>query len=194
MNENERESTVKNLITILKDIHKVKVSSYDWCSYIKERVLDYYEKTKKYFKNEEQKLIEEVIGLFDIYLKENKLVLIHNDLHFDNVIVSNDKLYLIDFNDSIVAPIDYDLRLLFMCKDTPWKWANTEMDPFQLPKDYKNIIAYIKKYYEELNDIEFLDKRITIYNLVNDIRLLSRFNNDELKQNIMKYVRELMLQ
>lgn len=88
---------------------------------------------------------EQSFTKYDKYLKDSKFAFIHNNLHFDNIIKNDEGLYLIDFNDAMIAPIDYEFRLLYRCKDTPWKWANSEMNPFQKPEDYKNIDTYIKK-------------------------------------------------
>ena len=162
MNETEREAAIKELIDILKDIHKSKCGPYNWTDYIKSQIQDYYKETKKYFSTEKQKLIEQSFTNYDKYLKDNKFAFIHNDLHFDNIIKNDNGLYLIDFNDAIIAPIDYEFRLLYRCKDMPWKWANSEMDPFQKPEDYKNIDTYIKKYYKEFADIEYIDDRMII--------------------------------
>ena len=192
MTEDEREETIKELMNILKEIHKSNDGTYDWAKYIKVKVLRYYEKVKKYFSAEEQKLIEKSFNEYDKYLSESQFAFIHNDLHFDNIIKNEKGLFLIDFNDAMVAPIDYEFRILYMCKDTPWKWANIEMDPYQKPEDYKNIDIYIKKYYEDFSKIEYIDKRMIIYRVLNDIGLLARFDNDELKENVLKYSSDLV--
>lgn len=92
----------------------------------------------------------------------------------------------------MTAPIDYEFRLLYRCKSEPWKWANSEMDPFQKPEDYKNIDTYIKKYYKEFADIEYIDERMIIYSLLDDIRLLTRFDNNELKENVVTNTKKLL--
>ena len=191
MDENEREAAIKELIGILKDIHNSKCEPYNWTNYIKSQIQNYYKETKKYFSTEEQKLIEQSFTNYDKYLKDNKFAFIHNDLHFDNILKNDNGLYLIDFNDAMVAPIDYEFRLLYRCKDMPWKWANSEMDPFQKPEDYKNIDSYIKKYYKEFSDIKYIDERMIIYNILDDMRLLTRFNNNELNESIVHYTKKL---
>ena len=186
MNEEEREKTVKEIVDILKDIHKEVDSEYDWCSYIKERVNSYLEEVRYKFSEEEYEIIYESFKEYDKYLdRDNYFAFIHNDLHFDNIIKSRDRLYLIDFNDAFVAPIDYDLRIFDMCVDMPWKWANIEMDPFQKPEDYQNLFNYLLKYYEKLNTITYLNERLTIYRVLNDLDSLRNYNNQELKNNII---------
>ncbi|MDD6244939.1 MAG: phosphotransferase [bacterium] len=192
MNETEQEAAIKELIDILKDIHKSKCEPYNWTNYIKSQIQDYYKETKKYFSTEEQKLIEQLFTYYDKYLKNNKFAFIHNDLHFDNIIKNDKNLYLIDFNNAMTAPIDYEFRLLYRCKNEPWKWANSEMNPFQKPEDYKNIDTYIKKYYKEFADIKYIDERMIIYSILDNMRLLTRFDNNELKESVVNYTQKLL--
>ena len=186
-NEKQRAGFIKELMNIIKELHSNKQNGYDWANKIKSQVQSYYNKCMDLFNNNEQEIINKTLELYDEILSDNRFSLIHNDLHFDNILISeSNEIKIIDFNDSKIAPIDYDLRILFMCKDRPWKWANAEMDPFQKPQDYANIQTYIKRYYEELDKIKHLDKRMTIYEIMNDIKLLSRFKNEtELKENII---------
>ena len=71
MDENEREAAIKELIDILKDIHKSKCEPYNWTNYIKSQIQAYYKQTKKYFSTEEQKLIEQSFTNYDKFLKDN---------------------------------------------------------------------------------------------------------------------------
>jgi uncharacterized protein YhfF len=187
MNENEREEFISKLMLIIKELHSKDYNSYDWPSKIKQAVINNYNKCKDLFNMEEQHIITDSLSLYEIILSDNKFSLIHNDLHFDNILIDEDKnIKLIDFNDSEIAPFDYDLRLLYMSKEQPWKWANSEMDPFQKPKDYAKIFEYVKKYYPELNKLKHLEERMIIYSILNDIMLLTRFKHNNLKERIIK--------
>ena len=55
-----------------------------------------------------------------------------------------------------------------------------------------NIDTNIKKYYKEFSDIKFIDERMIIYGILDDIRLLTRFDNNELKENVVNYTRKLL--
>ena len=138
------------------------------------------------FSEEERNIILESLEKYDEILSDNKFCLIHNDLHFDNILIDNKQnIKLIDFNDSLVAPFDFDLRLLYMSVSLPWKWANTEMDPLQKPEDYQNLFEYIKKYYFELNDVKYLEERMLVYWVLDNFELLPRFRNNEEKERIV---------
>ena len=57
--------------------------------------------------SEEQKLLDYAYSKFNKYLDSNDFVLIHNDLHFDNIFYNDDKIKLIDFERSMYAPRDF---------------------------------------------------------------------------------------
>lgn len=186
MNEQEREEFVKELVVVLKRVHSKEYQAYDWSSSIKERVLSSFNQTIDMFSEDERTIILESLEKYDEILSDNKFCLIHNDLHFDNILLdNNNSIKLIDFNDSQVAPFDFDLRLLYMSVLLPWKWANSEMDPLQLPEDYQNLFEYIKRYYTELNDVKYLEERMTVYWVLDDFELLPRFRNNEDKERIL---------
>ncbi|MCI9280282.1 MAG: phosphotransferase [Bacilli bacterium] len=185
MNEQEREEFVKELVVVLKRVHSKEYQAYDWSSSIKERVLSSFNQTIDMFSEDERTIILESLEKYDEILSDNKFCLIHNDLHFDNILLDNNSIKLIDFNDSQVAPFDFELRLLYMSVLLPWKWANSEMDPLQIPEDYQNLFEYIKRYYTELNDVKYLEERMTIYWVLDDFELLPRFRSNKGKERIL---------
>lgn len=186
MNETQREALVRQLVTVIKNIHAKEYPAYDWSSCIKGRILSCFEQTKDMFNEEERGIILASLEKYDKLLCDNRFCLIHNDLHFDNILLDDQgAIKLIDFNDSIVAPFDFDLRLLYMSVFLPWKWANIEMDPLQKPEDYQNLFQYILKYYAELREVGFLEERMRIYWILNDFELLPRFRGQEEKERIV---------
>lgn len=192
MTETEREETIKKLITIVKKLHSSKVESFDWVKTIKNKVKENIGNSKELFTNTEYNTIEKSLELYDEYLKDNKFAFIHNDLHFDNIIYHDKKLTIIDFNDCMIAPIDFEFRQIYACQEKPWKWANTEMDPLQKPKDYKNVFNYVKKYYESLNNIQYLEKRMIIYKILDSSKHLKKYKSKELINDIIINTNKLL--
>ena len=193
MNEQEREELIQKIVKILQKIHLKNYPEYNWSENIKNKILDSFNQTTDMFSEEEKDIILKSLDKYDEILSNNKFSLIHNDLHFDNILIDNNKnIKLIDFNDSIIAPFDYDLRLLYMSAETPWKWANIEMDPYQKPEDYKHLFEYIKKYYKELNNVKHLDERMLVYRILDDFRLLPRFREKEAKDRILLNSKKLL--
>ena len=191
--EFERENFIKRLMNLLSNIHVFQNAKDDWCEKVKSEIIDNYNKCKDLFSEDENKIINKAFEFYDIILSDNHYSLIHNDLHFDNILLDeNNNIKLIDFNDSIIAPFDYDLRILFMCKDRPWKWANAEMDPYQKPEDYKNIRNYILKYYDKLSQIKYLNERMYVYEILDDIRHLPEYKLKELIDNIVDKSKKIL--
>lgn len=89
----------------MKCIHSNIGESYDWTKRIKNQFLSLYEKAKQLniFSAEEQTLLDYTYTKFGNYLNSNDFVLIHNDLHFDNIFFNDGKIKLIDFERSILA-------------------------------------------------------------------------------------------
>ena len=193
MNEQEREKLIQKIVKILQKIHLKNYPEYNWSENIKNKILDSFNQTTDMFSEEEKDIILKSLDKYDEILSDNKFSLIHNDLHFDNILIDNNKnIKLIDFNDSIIAPFDYDLRLLYMSVETPWKWANIKMDPYQKPEDYKHLFEYIKKYYKELNNVKHLDERMLVYRILDDFKLLPRFREKEAKDRILLNSKKLI--
>lgn len=194
MTEEEREETIKEIVDIIKDIHKNTVDEgiNDWCSTIKKKNIKLYEANRDKFSDEQRAVIEDSFDKYDKYLEHTELAFIHNDIHFDNIIKNDRGLFLIDFNEARVAAIDFEFRILYMCKDVPWKWANIEMDPYQKKDDYKNIDTYIKKYYPRFAKTEYIDERMIIYRILNDLYLLDKYDNRELIQSIVDFSKKLI--
>ena len=193
MNEQEREKLIQKIVKILQKIHLKNYPEYNWSENIKNKILDSFNQTTDMFSEKEKAIILKSLDKYDEILSDNKFSLIHNDLHFDNILIDNNKnIKLIDFNDSIIAPFDFDLRLLYMSVETPWKWANIKMDPYQKPEDYKHLFEYIKKYYKELNNVKHLDERMLVYGILDDFRLLPRFRETEAKDRILLNSKKLL--
>ena len=191
MDESERENTIKNLMEIIKKFHSKKPEGYNWASKIKNELLSDLEECKNSFSLKEYDIIIKSINNYDLFLKDNRFALIHNDLHFDNIIYNNGILKIIDFNDSLIAPIDFEFRQLYSFQEKPRKYANIEMDTFQKTHDYKNIWNYIKQYYEELNDIKYLEQRMLIYKVWNSIRKLKKYKLQELIDDVVNSSKKL---
>lgn len=196
MNELQKEELIRKLMKSLKRIHKKKyLPTCNWSDLIKKKVLDKFNEAIDMFNDEERNIILESLKKYDEFLSDNRFSLIHNDLHFDNVLIDeNQNIKLIDFNDSIIAPFDFDLRMLYMSVHLPWKWANIEMDPLQKPKDYKCLFDYVKKNYPEVNSINHLEKRMLIYWVLNEFKLLPKYREEDSKDRILMICKKILNQ
>ena len=194
-NENQREEIIKQLCDAMKMFHSNIGESYDWIKKTKDLYSDLYEKAKNMnlFSSEERLLLDNVYLKIDEYIKPNEFVLIHNDLHFDNIIYNNGKIKLIDFERSMYAPKEFELDILYRMVRKPWKFASEEAEEYTKKEDYDNIMKYIEKYYPEIIHIDNLYKRLSIYDIV--YYLKQYINNPsilELKEDILNAAKNVL--
>lgn len=186
--EQEREDIIRQLCDAMKKIHSNIAEKYDWTKRIKETFIALYESAKELniFSEEEKELLDYAYSKFEDYLDSNDFVLIHNDLHFDNVFYSNGKIKLIDFERSMYAPRDFELDILYRMIRKPWKFASEETEEYTDSSHYTNIMLYIKKYYPELINIPNLYQRLAIYDMVYFLKQLVKHPEiEELKNDVI---------
>ena len=192
LNESQREDIIKQLCDAMKQFHSNVGESYDWTKKTSELFNNLYDKAKELnlFDNEEQEFIDNAYSKFDKYLETKEFVLVHNDLHFDNIFYNDGKIKLIDFERSIYAPRDFELDILYRMIRKPWKFASEETEEYTKLEDYENIMMYIEKYYPELIHIDNLYKRLAIYDMI--YYLKQYINNPhilELKEDMLSAVK-----
>lgn len=186
LTEEEREEIIHQLCFIMKHIHSTKGNTYDWTKKIKEEFILFYDSCKNLFTLEEQKLLDYAYSKFEKYLESTDFVLIHNDLHFDNIFICNGKIKLIDFERSMYAPKDFELDIFYRMVKCPWLFASEEVEEYTNSSDYANIPSYMKKYYPDLVSIPYLSQRLAIYDMIYYLRQLKDYPNlQRLKEDIL---------
>lgn len=186
--EEQREDMIKQLCEAMKQMHSNVSCTYDWTKYMKDQFTSSYTKAKELniFNEEEQKLLDYAFSKFEKYLESDDFVLIHNDLHFDNIFVNDGKIKIIDFERSIFAPRDFELDILYRMVRKPWKFASEGTEQYTDSSDYTNIMLYINKYYPKLLDVPNLSQRLAIYDMMYFLeQLVEHPKIDELKENVI---------
>lgn len=118
----------------------------------------------------------------------------HNDLHFDNVLLVDGKMRVIDFERSIYAPKDYELGIIYRMIRRPRKFASEKVEKYVKPDQYSNIMKYIKKYYPDLINTPNLDKRLAIYDMVYFLNQLVTWpDSSELKEDVLRAARVVIV-
>ena len=195
LSELEREEIIKQLCEAMRIFHSNKGKSYDWIKRTSDLFNCFYEKAKKLdiFSLEELTLLNNGYLKFPELLKSDEFVLVHNDLHFDNIFYNNGRIKLIDFERSTYAPKDFELDIIYRMVRKPWKFASEENERYTNLKDYSNIMKYIEKYYEELIITPNLYKRLAIYDMVYFMKQLVEYPHlDELKNDVLTAARKLI--
>ena len=194
--EEQREDIIRQLCDAMKKMHSNIGEKYDWVEYNKNKFNNSFNeaKNKNLLSKDEIEIINSAYSLFDKYLKSDEFVLIHNDLHFDNIFVNNGKIKVIDFERSMYAPKDFELHILYYMIRQPWKHANEACEKYTKVEDYKNIMTYIEKYYPEIINIPNLYKRLAIYDLIYEFSHFVKFLDyyDELKEAVMSAAKRII--
>lgn len=193
-NNEQREGIIKQLCDALKIIHSNICEKYNWIEKNKKDFWDAYNKILKLniFDSNDQIIINNAFNNFDKYLDTDEFVLVHNDIHFDNIIYNNGIIKLIDFERSMYAPRDFELDIIYRMIRKPWKFASEEAEPYTKLEDYSNIINYIEKYYKELFDTPNLYERLAIYDMVYFMNQLIEYPHlNELKQDVLDAAKKL---
>jgi serine/threonine protein kinase len=189
LDEKERKSVIKQLCDAMKFFHSNSGKPYDWGNYITSEFITYYNvaKANNNFSKEEQSLIEKSITKFDKLLVSNEFVLVHNDLHFDNIFYKDGKIKLIDFERSMIAPKDFELDIIYRMIRMPRKFASEEVEPLVKVEDYSKIMKYIEEFYPELINTPNLYKRLGIYDMLYFIEAYLEYPKEiELKELVIK--------
>ena len=183
----ERIKIVKSIVEIMKSLHNVKVDYFDFKKYIKDKISSILKES-----NLNEEIFRNLLDKCNMYFEENKLGLVHRDLHFDNFIYNNGKLTLIDFERSMIGAIDYDFRILSRYKETPWLWANEKTDMLTIESDYQNLMDMFIDNYEELRNIPYLLERLKVYEIIDLLNEYRKHREDYQLKEAREKIKELL--
>lgn len=172
LDSNERLEVVKKIIDILRTFHSISVKEYDFNKYIKDEINNILIDI-----NLSMDIFDDLFNMCDIFFKENRFGIIHNDIHFDNFIYNNGNIKLIDFERYMTGSIDYDFKRLSMYNIYPWLWASANSDMLTVESDYQDLMNMFLDNYEELSSIPFIKERLEVYTI---IELLYQYKNTKI--------------
>ena len=195
LSEIQRENIIRQLCEAMKKIHTNLGKKYNWSDKFKNEFNSLIKniKEQKILTKKEIDILEQTYPYFDKYLESHEFVLVHNDLHFDNIFINNKKIKIIDFERSIYAPKDFELDIIYRMIRKPWKYASEETEEYTDTNQYSNIMSYIKKYYPELINTKNLYKRLAIYDMIYYLRQLTKYKTEEeLKESVLDAARKII--
>lgn len=189
----KRVDAVKQIAIILKDINNIRNEKKNFKEEFNQNFITVLNKLdneplKEFFYEKYKTLIKYLNNTEDCNL-------IHIDTHFYNFIYYNDKVYAYDFENTLIAPKDYQLI----------RWLRMWLFPedFYYPKNilsqseidsYKMLMNVLLDNYTELNFINNLDYRVKLYGLYYLLQetIRCRFDEETVKQYVLKVESEVI--
>lgn len=200
--EKERMQYIKQASVLLKELHK-----QDYSFMLLSHKPDYWQNfmyrafTKNMVILEEQgiinaKKIMQHSEKIKLLFAQQKLALVHNDLHFDNLLITSTGLKLIDFDRLMLASQDYELLILHYMCDNPKKFASIKDEIYAKPEDYIIVTKTLQKHYKQLYAFKHLQERLFVYRLLYDLKQMFESNkiiknNIELQHKIEQFLEQL---
>lgn len=141
----------------------------------------------KDFINKIKGFVEINLGL----LKEQKLSLVYEDIHFDNILVKNNHITgILDLEGIELMSIDYTLSCIRRMVNYPKIYASESSEKFIKKQDYSNLLKWYKEFYPELFNFHRLDKRLNIYDIDYDLHMLLQYPKSEgLKKRLSRVLK-----
>lgn len=184
----DRVSFIEQISRILRDINNIKQIPINF-----KPILDAKFQTAMSgvnFSNEYKFFLEGMYNYYVNYIqKQESGSLIHVDVHFYNFFVSNGKIFAYDFENTMIAPLEYQLLRWYRM----WKYPETffypknSLNSFQ-KKSYEIIMPLMLKFYPELFSCSDFEERMKLYLLVYLLEEAKRCNLSE--ENVNKYITE----
>lgn len=188
LNHDEKKSAVLQIGNIIKDINNLATEYTNFKEELEQLFLSVI--TNLNFSDEFLSIIK---GLY--YSKSSSFSnielskLIHVDVHFYNFFIYEGKVYAYDFENTVMAPLDYQLVRWYKM----WKYPHK----FKYPKDsmteeeiksYEMIMPVLLKEYPEISNSHMFEDRVKIYVLIYLLQEAKRCNLSE--EVTRKYIDE----
>lgn len=193
----EKKIIISKLTDILKQIHTNKIDE-DYSSFeLINHYRLYFEKCKKenIFLKEEIDYLNLLESVLPFYLRNAKCGCIHGDIHFDNVILTQEKeLKIIDFECYGMAPIDKEFDSINRMIRNPNSFLSRQEKSIQYDKkDYSMIMDFFKLFYPSICADKDFENRLIIYDCLNSLKWISIFPDHQLYHDVLfKKSRELI--
>lgn len=195
LSNEEKKSIIKKIAEALKKFHSHQKENFDYGAYLS-NLMSYplnILTEKKILSIKENAQISESFKTFSYFLRSDKVVLIHNELHFDNILYYNGDIKIIDFERSIYAPVDKELDVFLRMCNNPKQYASKEVESFIHNEDFMEIKQLMKEYYPSMFDAHNFNERLLIYDMRDAFELLMNYPEERrIKEIIVKNSCELV--
>lgn len=186
MNEIEREDAVKQISKILRDINNIKTEKKNFRDKFENDFKNSYNLLKE--SSYKKELINIYNDLINNLSNDELCYLIHVDIHFYNFIYRDGKVFAYDFENTTLAPLDYQLiRWYRMWLYPDEYYYPTNALTMEDIKSYNKIMSQLLSEYSEISNIKNLDKRVKLYELLYLIKEINRC--DLADEKVKKYIK-----
>ena len=182
INDNEAKEHLYKIGELMANLHNIPIESCDWKKDIRAEYKELRDSIKDIM---EKDILEKITEFFESKLekiKVSRITIIHKDLRPENVICSNGKYYLLDFEIMGIGDADYDFtRILNLLNEK-------EIYQYQ---DFKNLIDG----YRRINDIKISEEKWQLYNKFYAFRIYSKMLNGKINRSdkYERYLKNILL-
>ena len=183
MTDDEREETVKKIAAIARSVSETNLSGSEaFLSYSS----NYRDELLQTIRQLSEKLCsisgipEELLDRATSYvnryahvLDDDRLYLVYNDLHFDNLLVTDSgRVILLDFEMLEIAPKDLVLDVWQRMLIHPFTYANEEDHPHTHRDDYRNLLIWMQRYAPSLFAHPEVRRRVNLFGIRYELDIL----------------------
>lgn len=184
--EDEKKQLLNNLIHKTEVIHSFSqgVPSNQSCLKSLINEFDCFLDKNNYLGNDRINYLKKLREIIPTLFKDAKTGLIHNDLHFNNILIDNSKkIYFIDFEEIGEAFVEREYDPINRMSRCP-KIYNFEPDIYLNPADFKDIIKYIYNYSNEVSKDNFFD-RLLFFDCLHSMKWLPLYPKHEIYNDVL---------
>jgi len=191
----EKENFLLQIIQELKIFHSIKFRFYSLPILFKKEFINLKNSIRyitRFDKINRNKLSKEILKEVDylqnffeeninILNEKNSAVLVHNDIHFSNILYRGKKISgIIDFDIDCQAPVDFELRKIcyfFYNPINPRNYVSKDLYDKYKGCQMKEEMMFLKKKYRKLFEVDNLVTRLKIYHLEKIINLIRSYQS-----------------
>lgn len=186
--DEQRERLIESISRTLRAINRIDPqtigdTSDSWDTIVERRIQKLTEKllAKNILTVEQANKVTASLEANKKYLADSELLPVYWDIHFDNFLVNEqfELQAIIDLENVQIAALDYPLFVVQKLTDEPQKYLREEDEQYADIKDYAKLKEWYKKYYPEMFAFENVDRRVSLYQLIDTLHLLVDWSHDK---------------
>lgn len=179
LNDITRENIIMQMANILKEINMLNFDKK--IDFIEQIELEYNNYINKVIISDDLK--NQIVLLHDKIIEllkaDKNRYLTYTDCHFNNFLYDGKKLYIIDFEVLNYSTLDFQLDSINRMVKNPTIEAGKKYSNNIFLSDYKNILKWLKKYYIDMFNFQYIEERLKFYSIVYNLGIMYRYNYTE---------------